>query len=745
MNDLINLKGKFNQKSRSPGFGPRKLKKGTSVSVDKLIRLQNDLLRLHEFWMNEKYLEGALISVFYKRVIPKSKRVQGYFSKGSHNAIDSIVGARFIETNQKKKHVITHYISMDIFEETLFRINKAIEIVSNKFGKEITSEQIENIKLLIKDEEFESYGLARSNFMNVVVDSYYVDKFDVVDNRKEFKESSIINVYETDVETKELLKRIGIDVLSSRVLDNTTLLLTPDQLSLLYSKAPYLVSMATEDISKLTKIDFSHIETSFTRSIPSPKDEPIIGVIDTLFDERVYFSKWVEYHNMLPEDIPTDIDDYRHGTSVSSIIVDGHRINPELDDGCGNFRVRHFGVASSKEFSSFSIVRAIQEIVSQNRDIKVWNLSLGSKKEVDKNFISPEAAILDTIQYENDVMFIISGTNKSKNDPKDKAIGSPADSINSLIVNAVDENNKVTDYARKGIVLSFFNKPDVSYFGGSKSKYMKVCGPFGEASVCGTSFAAPWIARKMAYLIHVLGLSREVAKAVLIDSAIKWKSEYSINEASLLGHGIVPKRIEDVIKSHDDEIKFVISGISEKYDSYNYNIPVPYTQDGHPFVAKATLCYFPKCSRNQGVDYTNTELDIYFGRIKGNTIKSIDKNKQSIENTISYLFEDNARRLFRKWDNSKHIKEIYTSRKRVKKAYDTKMWGISIKSKNRLNGKDGEGLRFGIVVTLKEIDGVNRFETFIQQCSLRGWLVNRIDVDNRIDIYHQANEEITFD
>ncbi|MEA1975174.1 MAG: hypothetical protein U9N10_06395 [Bacillota bacterium] len=60
------------------------------------------------------------------------------------------------------------------------------------------------------------------------------------------------------------------------------------------------------------------------------------------------------------------------------------------------------------------------------------------------------------------------------------------------------------------------------------------------------------------------------------------------------------------------------------------------------------------------------------------------------------------------------------------------MWGISIKSKKRLNGKDREDFRFGIVVALKEIDGVNRFETFIQQCSLRGWLVNRIDVDNRL-------------
>ena len=38
----------------------------------------------------------------------------------------------------------------------------------------------------------------------------------------------------------------------------------------------------------------------------------------------------------------------------------------------------------------------------------------------------------------------------------------------------------------------------------------------GAAYVSGTSFAAPWISRKLAYLIHIMGLSREVAKALLM-------------------------------------------------------------------------------------------------------------------------------------------------------------------------------------------------------------------------------------
>ena len=45
----------------------------------------------------------------------------------------------------------------------------------------------------------------------------------------------------------------------------------------------------------------------------------------------------------------------------------------------------------------------------------------------------------------------------------------------------------------------------------------------------------------------------------------------------------------------------------------------------------------------------------------------------------------------------------------------------------------------------KEINGVNRIYDFIQQCSLRGWIVTRIDVESRIDIYNAAEVDIEFD
>lgn len=121
-----------------------------------------------------------------------------------------------------------------------------------------------------------------------------------------------------------------------------------------------------------------------------------------------------------------------HGTEVTSIIVDGPRMNPWLDDGCGRFRVRHFGGCSNR-ISTIRLVKKIKDIVHENPDIHVWNLSLGTEDEVSKNFVSFDAAALDEIQAGRNVIFVVSGTNDNR-EVRNGAlrVGSPADSLNAL-------------------------------------------------------------------------------------------------------------------------------------------------------------------------------------------------------------------------------------------------------------------------------------------------------------------------
>lgn len=743
MNNVLELKGKrFVQESKKGNGGGAAINSKVVVTNNHVKKLQSKLQSLREFWMNEdKPFSGILISVHYNKIVAKTNRISGLFKGDQSNY--AIVGAKF--NTEKTKHIITYFLEDADIEDSIKLLENVSKVLTIYFTDGISKEVFEQ-KILFDRIDFKKYFLSKTLFRQIVADVSYIDDFEVEMARKHDKES-IITLFDIGVDVKSIFNKIGIDILSSRILDNRTVYLDENQMNLLYEKAPYLVAMATENLSDLSPDDFIEEYESDITSIPNPGIEPTIGVIDTLFDKRVYFSKWVEYHDMVDDNIPKGQNDYRHGTAVSSIIVDGPKMNPWLDDGCGRFKVRHFGVAAGAQFSSFTIIKLIKTIIESNKDIKVWNISLGSNQEINDNFISAEAAVLDQIQHENDVIFVVAGTNKSREDVN--KIGSPADSINSMVVNAVTKSGLSTKYSRKGLALSFFAKPDVSYYGGSEEQYIQVCEPLGATFVAGTSFAAPWIARKLAYLIDVLGLNREIAKALIIDAARGWNDAPTPEEVALYGHGIVPIKITDIIQTPEDEIRFLVTDVSEKWNTYNYHFPIPLKADTYPYYARATMCYFPLCDRAQGVDYTNTELNLHFGRIqddgKLNEINDDKQNLDDIGESRSYILEGDARERFRKWDNVKYIAEKVKDRRVPKKSYRNKNWGMEIKTNNRLDPEDGVGLRFGVVVTIKEMYGINRIDEFIKNCNLNGWLVNAIDIQNRIEIHEKINEEIRFD
>lgn len=750
MNSVLHLKGQFEYQPNTSIPGAKNLPVKAEVTVDHLKNLKIQLERILLKWQQDARLGGALISVHYKDVVAKSNRISSLLAYKSFKSNDSIRGSKFDTSDGKHKHIFTHFVALMIIEDSIKKLDECITVLEKGYRGKITHDDIALINNKTKDYNY-SHIIAKTSFIQVVIDSHFVERFDVDECQpKDFADKSIVTLYGTGIKTSDLLRKLGITVLSSDVelLNENTVRLSPEKMQQLCDTAPYLVAMQVKDMAEIAPLKFAEeIVDDGIAKLPPPKNEPVIGVIDTPFYQNVYFGEWVEYVHEIDENIHVDTSDCKHGTAISSIIVDGPSINPNLDDGCGNFRIRHFGVATGGKFSSFTILKKIREIVSKNTDIKVWNLSLGSILQIEDNFISPEAAELDRIQSEYDVLFVVAGTNK----PNDWAggtmkIGAPADSLNSLVVNAVDFKNKPTSYHRVGPVLSFFHKPDVSYYGGDGNERIRVCTPFGEDFSSGTSLAAPWITRKVAYLIHNMGLSREVAKALIIDSAAGWNRKDDSTHS--IGYGVVPIKIENIIKSADDEIRFIMTGSTDSYETYTYRIPVPLSNDKYPFFARATLAYFPNASRDQGVDYTDTEMDIHFGRVKEKKngkigIEPINNNRQGDDGHP--IYEGTARDLYRKWDNIKHISETIKKGARPRIKYGDGSWGLSIKTKERLKSTRDRSTPFGVVVTLKEMNGVNRIDDFIKHCIFKGWIVNRIDVDNRFDVYQKAEEEITFE
>ena len=750
MNPLLQVKLRFTGEKNNQKPGARNLRAKAETSTEKIDELIDSLRAVLRFYKdNPRITNDVMIDVWYNDIIAKSNRVRELLKPSRHSTNDTVVGARFSDAPEgEENHIITHYVDEKTINKTIEELQVAKEFLLRRLGGKATpmnfTEPNSNI-------DYKGFSIGKVKLRDLIIDCSVVEKFDVprvtsIPDRDKF----LITFYKSELSLSLLLEKLRVDdtQLPYTAYGDDTISVTRDLFEIINDKIPYMISMISTDISSITLEDISP-KSRDEHDIPDPQNEPVIGVIDTFFDESVYFSKWVDNKDYISdlEKYQNDLKLRDHGTEVTSIIVDGPRMNPWLDDGCGRFRVRHFGVCSSR-ISTIRLVKKIKDIVNENPDIHVWNLSLGTEDEVSKNFVSFDAAALDEIQAKKNVIFVIAGTNDNREIQEGiLRVGAPADSLNSIVVNSVRRDGQPAGYSRKGNILSFYNKPDVSYYGGDYDDRITAYTSYGTDEVYGTSFAAPWISRKMCYLIDVMGMPKEVAKALIIDAAAAWDYKtMSENNKSIMGYGVVPVDIRKILETESDEIRFVVYGTSDSYRTANYAIPVPKDDDNkYPYIARATLCYFPKCSRTQGVDYTDRELSLKFGRIINDKGKINDINDNVQDDDDRRMDERQSRKEFRKWDNTKFISRIVKNSNKPVKSYDDRLWGLSVTSKERLSTQMRYPLNFGVVVTLKEVNGINRIEDFIKACILRGWIVNRIDVQNQLDIYASGQEEIHFE
>lgn len=750
MNPILQVKLRFSDEPNTQKPGSRNLRAHAETSTEKIDALIENLRAVLRYYRSSpKILKNILIDVNYNDIIAKSNRIQRLLKPSGKKLNDLVVGARFSEAPVgEENHIITYYVDVETVEKTIKELEISKNFLVDRLSGKATLENFKKPGCKIK---YEGYELKEAELRNVIIDCSVVESFSVPGvTTIPDKESFLVTFFKTELSLSNLLEKLEIDDIKYHYYfyGDDTISVTKDLYSLLNDKVPYLISMVSSDLSKVTMDEIEKEQRRELIEIPDPVNEPTIGVIDTLFDDTVYFANWVENTDYLDdiEQLGSLNAGREHGTEVTSIIVDGPRLNPWLDDGCGRFRVKHFGVCVEK-ISTARLVRKIKEIVINNPDIHVWNLSLGTDDEVSRNFISYDAAILDELQTQHNLIFVVSGTNDNREERLGTLrVGSPADSLNSIVVNSVRRSGQPASYSRKGNVLSFFNKPDVSYYGGDYDDRIIAYSPkAGEEGVFGTSFAAPWISRKLCYLIDVMGLSREVAKALIIDSAAGWEYKQSAyKQKEIMGYGIVPIDIHKVLSSENEEIKFIVYGTSQSYRTANYAIPVPRdSENKYPYIARATLCYFPECSRAQGVDYTDRELSLQFGRIKAdNSIDDINDNIQDEEG--KHADERKSRKEFRKWENTKFISKILKNNRSIK-SYGERSWGITLTSKERLTTRTGKGLNFGVVITLREINGQNRIQDFITACNFKGYIVTELDVQNQFEIYNANQEEIRFE
>lgn len=137
-------------------------------------------------------------------------------------------------------------------------------------------------------------------------------------------------------------------------------------------------------------------------------------------------------------------------------------------------------------------------------------------------------------------------------------------------------------------------------------------------------------------------------------------------------------------------------------------------------------------------------MEFEFGEvaIKNNKtfIKPIANHKQSDTNKPA-IHQNNIARLKCQWDNVKHTQETVTTvTGNRKKPRSAKPWGLCIKTSATPQTRVDDQLKFGIVVSMKELNGKNRYHDFLKMCHFNKWTFQKLN--NLLDVYNAQHGEI---
>ncbi|WP_343640809.1 S8 family peptidase [Chryseobacterium sp.] len=420
----------------------------------------------------------------------------------------------------------------------------------------------------------------------------------------------------------------------------------------------------------LTLDDFS---VSDETSIPIKKPQkgvtyPIVGILDSGIKNIPHLQPWLLNQNFIK--VPSDRIDYKHGTFVSSIVVYGDDFEKQNyigSNGCYLFDATIIPDPKKDSIEEFELIENIREAIKKNRDqIKIWNLSVGTRDECDVSTFSPFGTALDKIQEENNVIICKSAgncTNFLTGKPISR-IAKSADSIRSLVVGSLAQNKGTYDlseihnpspFSRIGKGPSFINKPELTHMGGNagiNSGKLITTGvtsfsPTGQlATNIGTSFSTPRISSLLAEIHNSLEEEYNplLLKALAIHSA-KFPKDLKLppeERIKYVGYG-VPSNIADILYNDPNEITLILQDTLIKGSWIEIpDLPFPPTMvENGIYYGEIilTLVSAPILSESQGAEYCQSNLEVRLGTYdklknrKGRTIR----NEIGLDNSENLL------------------------------------------------------------------------------------------------------------
>lgn len=389
--------------------------------------------------------------------------------------------------------------------------------------------------------------------------------------------------------------------------------------------------------------------------LPDPTlNYPVVGIIDTGVSNKIELNAWsagcIDY-------LDKDQQDLSHGTFIAGLIAQSNNLNslPELNENSCKFYDLDL-YPTTGDFDDYypmgflDLLKQLEEYIpiAKVYDVRIFNLSLNLLTCVEDERYGIFSNMIDHISKRHDVIFVISAGNLNKNarpkwpiDENDALkmlaeyryqgqdrIYQPSESVYSVCVGALDTIDtsgrlNPSRYTRKGPGVSFGQKPDVVHIGGNLDFPHNLFSITPDGNItqgCGTSYAAPLVAKTLANLNHATNNSctTETLKALLIHHSNKpdWLKTERMEKVGndLVGFGL-PANATSSLLTDSHQITLVFNGtISDKqklYFDFSWPTSLVSSKGSINGEINITLVYQPEINRLNGSEFVLQTLDVW--------------------------------------------------------------------------------------------------------------------------------------
>lgn len=457
------------------------------------------------------------------------------------------------------------------------------------------------------------------------------------------------------------------------------------------------------DVTEIEEVgggtDISDDEGSIEFEISPPEeDAPEIAIIDSgIMENHRYLAPAIKNENSRSyvQNNSSTVDEVLgggHGTKVAGAVLYPYgisNINSSYQLPCfiRNLRVLNSDNVLTHQFPA----SLMKQIVEDNDDCSIFNLSINSRSTFRKKHMSSWAATIDSLIHNNRVLFLISTGNINKQDIRHYVnsgitypeyltnpfcgLANPAQSSFGLVVGSInhsfyeDDNwvslgNEldVSAFSRIGNGIWEHVKPDVVEFGGGL-----ICSKNGVNSIneneetstellrstliggnayskdsVGTSFATPKVTHIVAQLIKLYpNEDINLIKALVVQGA-RLPKDLFINPTNIgikqLGYGL--PSIERVTNNTPERVTFYNTQTIAAEEGQVYSLKIPKNlrsqADEHDILIEVTLTYTAEVRRTRQktksylstwLDWTSSYLDESLDDFTARAIKEIDEEK----------------------------------------------------------------------------------------------------------------------